>query len=171
MLLVGCRGVTAGRDATPVVAADSTYGVLNAVAPELVDVVESAWGKPSEWGRPLSEKTTIRLVGALVDFPESPVVAAPSGHAPPQPLDSAWTDRWIHTGAIRDVCSYADSVPCRRGGATMVVMLGKPVWYSPDSVALNVELSRATFGAGFRLYVSRRDGRWQVVAKQMRWIT
>ena len=171
MVLAGCQPVTDGRDAPLVVAADSTYSVLDAVMPELVGVVESAWGTSAEWGRPVSERTTVRLVGALVDFPESPVVGVSSGHTPPQALDSAWTDRWIRNGAIRDVCQYVDSVPCKRGGATMAVMLGKPVWFSADSVALNVELDRATFAAGYRLIVSRRAGSWHVVAKRLRWIT
>lgn len=170
-LLAGCHAATGGRDAPPVTAADSTYAVLDAVMPELVGIVESAWGTPAEWGRPSSERTTVRLVRSLIDFPESPVVGAPSGNTPPQPLDPRWIERWIQSGAIRDACEYDDSVPCKRGKATMVIMLGKPVCFSPDSVAFNLELDRPTFGASYRVIVTRRAGPWRVVAKRMRWIT
>ena len=41
------------------VAGDSLYALLDAVMPELVSVVEEAWGTPAAWGRPTSERTTV----------------------------------------------------------------------------------------------------------------
>lgn len=153
-------------------AADSLYALLDAVMPELVRVVEEAWGTPAAWGRPASERTTVRLVSQLIDLPDSPLVGK-SGNtrAEPRQLDSLWLHSWLQRGAIQAVCTDSTPQRCQREQNTMVVLIGKPAWYSPDSASVTVEMHRVGFGAGFGVLLVKHGDQWTVRSRRMRWIT
>jgi hypothetical protein len=79
--------------------------------------------------------------------------------------------RWLAKGAIQAVCPDTVGAVCRRGQQTMIVHLGKPKWFSPDSAVINLVMTRETFAAGFRLILSRHAGTWLLRTHEMRWIT
>jgi len=171
VLLAACQTAEVPGDRRARSATDSTYEVLDAVMPEITTVVEAAWGAPSAWGRPSTDRTSVRLDRTIAELADSPLAGPLTAHTPPAALDSAWIERWIGRGAIQAVCPDSVAAPCKRGAETMVVRLGKPRWLATDSAIVNLEMSREDFAAGFRLIVSRRAGAWVLRAKEMLWIT